>query len=146
MGEDVIGLKKLSRNLLRMPAEIEEACEIAVDIGADELVDLAKSFAQNGHTGQLVEGIYKLDTKLVERSIRGSDEKRYNISVTVLNDTFYATFVELGHDQVTKSGQIVGHVGKLPSFYVAWHAIRKRVRTRIMRASRNAAKKAFLGK
>jgi len=135
MATKVEGADKLKRQLAGFPAAAREEISRAMETSAQEIVDLAKRLvpvdqgdlrASIGWTwGAAPKGSVSLAT------VGSSDNLR--ITVYAGNEkAFYARWVEFGTQQNRAR----------PFFYVSYRAIRKRVRSRVTRAIRTAAKKA----
>ncbi|MBL1418869.1 MAG: HK97 gp10 family phage protein [Alphaproteobacteria bacterium] len=139
-----VGMENLRRKLTAVPVEIEKDVRRAIDIGAEEFANAARSAAPKGATGQLAKGIKIQKADIVKRGKSIDGAKRDNIRVRVVNEAFYARMVEHGHVQVNpRTGKYIGKVAGRATFYPAWNGLKKRIGTRILTASRTAAKRAW---
>ncbi|MBL1421559.1 MAG: HK97 gp10 family phage protein [Alphaproteobacteria bacterium] len=139
-----IGIENLRRKLMEMPVEIRKDVQKAMDIGADEFANAAKSAVKNGHTGQLAKGIKVLDADSVKRGRAIDGIKHDAMRVRVVNEVFYAPMVEFGHVKVnSKTGQVTGHVGARDTFYPTWNGMKRRIKGRITRAINKSVKQVW---
>lgn len=159
----VQGLSKLQQKLRRLPEAAKERISKAMEDGADEIVRLAQNlvpvdemtlYESIGWTyGDPPKGSITLGS--VRRS-RNSDD---GLKITVYagnSEAFYARWVEFGtqpHNVESGGGTVagrrslasgggLGHPGSRarPFFYPAYRAVRRRVRSRITRATNRAAR------
>lgn len=158
----VKGLSRLQRKLVRLRESTKEEIAKALEKGAEEIADLARSlvpidemvlYDSIGWTwGEPPKGSITL-----ARSRSRADGLK--ISVYAGNDeAYYARWVEFGtapHGVAKDAGKAAGRrltrlgIGGLqhpgaaaqPFFYPAYRAVRRRVRSRITRATNSAAKK-----
>lgn len=119
MATKIEGLDKLKAKLARIPVETKREIKAALEKSADELVAMQ---------GRLV----PVDTGDLSDSIQ-SKPGRHDLAVEVSaggGDAFYGHFVEFG--TVNTPAQ--------PFFFPAYRALRRRIRGRITRATKKAAK------
>lgn len=139
MATKVQGVDKLKRKLRAMPDAARREIAKAMEISAQEVVDLARSLVPVDQ-GDLRDSIgwnwHGLPEGSVELGqVREGGRGAGNLAIVIYagNDrAFYARWVEFG----TKAQPARAF------FYPAYRAVRKRVRGRVQRAIRNAAKKA----
>ncbi|EPE99533.1 HK97-gp10 family putative phage morphogenesis protein [Rhizobium grahamii] len=148
------GLKRLQAKLDRLPAKVKQRIRDAMEAGAQEIVDLAKSLVPDD-TGELRDSIgwtYGRAPKgamtLATVESTGGD-----LTITIYagnSEAFYARWVEFGTSAHVAGGKFAG--AKIPAqparpyFYVSFRAKRKRVKGRITRAINKAAKDVAAGK
>lgn len=164
----VKGLSKLQKKLSKLPEVVKDRIAKAMEQGAEEIVNLAKSlvpvdemvlYDSIGWTwGDPPKGSITLG------SVRRSRTSKEGLKITIYagnSEAFYARWVEFGtspHNVAqgggTKSGQRqlrkgggLGHPGSRaqPFFFPAYRANRRRVRSRITRATSAAAKAVAAG-
>lgn len=139
-----IGIENLRRKLMEMPVEIKKDVQRAMDIGAEEFADAARSAAPKGYTGQLAQGIKVLKADSVKRGRSIDGAKHDAMRVRVVSDTFYAPMVEFGHVMVNpKTGKIIKPVAANATFYPAWDGMKKGVKSRITRAINKSVKRVW---
>lgn len=158
----VKGLSKLQQKLAALPAAVKEEISKAMEQGAQEIVDFARRlvpvdemtlYESIGWTwGEPPEGALVL-----ARSKRRQGD---GLRITVYaggGEAFYARWVEFGtapHNVARGGGTVagrrslasgggLGHPGARaqPFFFPAYRASRKRIRSRISRATNAAARK-----
>jgi len=143
MARGVQGLEKLRAKLRALPDEVRKEMRAAMTTGAEELVSMQKRLAPVD-SGDLRDSIgysfgeYRAANSNVRGVGVGSRVGDPDLSVTVhAGDAkaYYAAFLEFG------TVNMAAH----PFFFPAYRALRKRIRSRISRASSNAAKKIAKG-
>jgi len=116
----ISGLDRLQAKLRAMPREAKEEIRTALNRSADEVVNLARTLAP-----------------VADGDLRGSIRKEsgshdLKIDVKAGNEkAFYARWVEFGAPHRTAT----------PFFFPAYRSLKKRIRSRLTRASTKAAKK-----
>ncbi|MCJ8325213.1 MAG: HK97 gp10 family phage protein [Rhizobiales bacterium] len=144
MAKTFIPIKTLRRKLMAMPDEIKNDVQKAIDVGALEFANAARSATPHGQTGQLAKGIKVLDADAVKRGAAIEGAKHDAMRVRVENQTFYAPMVEHGHDMVNpKTGDLIGRVAKRDTFYPTWKSMKRRVNSRITRSITKAIKRVW---
>lgn len=162
----IIGLAKLHQKLKRMPDLAKAQIRRAMELGADEIVAMAKSLAPDGDTGRLKDSIGWTWGKAPRGSLTLGKVAESNLggelTITIYagnDEAFYARWVEFGTRphavgqgsdiSVGKGGKQSGamHPGSAarPFFYPSYRANKKRTVSRIRRAVNNAAKEAAAG-
>jgi HK97 gp10 family phage protein len=125
------GVDQLKRKLRAMPQAAKDEIRKALEASAQEITGTAKNFAPS-RTGALRNSIgYSMG-----REGLGTGNE---LSVTVHagdDDAYYAPFVEFG----TSRG-----ASARPFFFPAYRLVKKRVKSRISRATSKAAKKVAAG-
>lgn len=139
----IIGLAKLHKKLQRMPEVAKAKIKAAMEQGADEIVAMMRNLVpvdsgalrdSIGWTwGKAPQGAMtigkmaasNLASELTITIYAGTRDKKLGDA-----DAYYARFVEFG----TK------HMDASPYFYVSYRANKKKVRSRIRRATTAAAK------
>lgn len=92
---------------LQFGAAAEQAC---LDIAQEVVDELQSSPNTPVRTGKMK---------------RGFHARRHNGGAVVANpEGWYWKFVEYGHDEVTSSGEVVGHVHAQPFVRPAWETVR----------------------
>lgn len=157
MATKIQGLDRLKRKLQAFPDAARLEISKAMEEGAQEMVNLARSLVRIGTTMQLhdsinwtwgdaPQGSIKLGT--VRQKGKGSG----NMAITVYagnSDAFYARWVEFGTSGHVQGGMFAGseHPGTAaqPYFYPAYRAVRKRIKSRITRAISKSTKRVASG-
>lgn len=161
------GLKELQRKLDRLPKVARVRIRQAMELGADEIVALAKSLVVED-TGALRDSITWIwgdaPKGLFPLAVVSGAGAANDLKITIVagdDDAFYARWIEFGTapHNVAKGGGTVkgkkqlaagggnGHPGTAakPFFYVSYRALRKRTKSRITRAINKAAKEVAAG-
>ena len=146
------GRDRLLRKMRALPDEVRSAIRQALAEGADEITDMqkrlvpVKSGALRNSIGSTF-GKYKPANSNV-RGVQAGTSGDPDLTVTIhAGDAkaFYASFVEFGTAPHTNQGRFAGtqHPGSRaqPFFYPAYRALRRRVKSRITRATTKAARK-----
>lgn len=147
------GLKELQRKLDRMPRVAKARIRQAMEQGADDIVNLAKSLVAVD-TGALKESIGwtwgrapKGAMTLGKIESTGGD-----LTITVYagnSEAFWARWVEFGTAAHTAGGKFEGAtipaIPASPFFFVSYRANRRKVKGRITRAINKAAKEVAAG-
>jgi HK97 gp10 family phage protein len=115
----VEGLERLRRRFARIPIETKRGVRVALEQGADELVEMQKRLVPIDR-GELRESIKKEDgPHELSIHVEAGDER-----------AFYARWVEFGTLRTPAS----------PYFFPAYRSLRRRIRGRISRAVRKAVR------
>lgn len=131
----VEGIKALNKKLtVFLPKRVEEATRLAMEKSAEELVSMMKRFVPID-TGDLQISISWTwgDAPAGAVVVAQSSEDERGLKITIYagsKDAYYARWVEFG----TKNQP--AH----PYFYPAYRSLRKRIKSRTMRAMRKAIK------
>lgn len=149
MARGILGLAALERKLKRMPDKALAKIKAAMEQGADEVVSMMRSLAPEDD-GDLRDSIgwtwgkkpkYATALATAKASLGG------DLTLTIYagnSKVRYAHLIEFGTAAHTNGGMFAGsnHPGTKgqPFFFVSWRANRKKVKARIRRAVRNAAK------
>ena len=142
------GLAALKRKLERMPKEARREIRKALEKGAYDIAETARSFAPVDD-GTLRDSIdFNFGGPKGEK--RALAESGLYVTIHAGGaDAFYAPFVEFGTAPHEQGGKYKGsqHPGTPPRpfFYPAYRANKKRVKASINRAIRRAAKTAAAG-
>lgn len=120
----VLGVGQLVRKLGRIGDAWQAQCIKDMETGAAEMVSMVKGLAPKGETRDLTESV-KFERNELKRGpgVEISEGGK---------DAFYAVWQEHGRD-----GQAAQ-----PHFFVAWRALRRRIKSRISRGSRKAMRAA----
>lgn len=142
--------EKLLRKLAALPQKARQAIGPALEQGAAEIVAMQKRLVPKD-TGALersikyVKGTYTPDRKA--RGLGGSGAGDPDLTVRVVAgdaEAWYARLVEFGTPPHVNAGKFAGsqHPGTRPQpfFYPPVRALRKRVKSRITRATKKAAR------
>lgn len=136
----VKGVTELKKALAFMPKNVENATRKAMEKSASELVEMMKRLVpvDDGDLRNSIGwtwGDVPAGSAVILKSGGGKEYAAMQIKVFAGNDkVFYARFVEFG----TKSGK-PAH----PFFFPSWRALRKRIKSRIVREQKKAIK--FVG-
>lgn len=166
MALTILGIGKLKKKFARYPDLVVNNIRKAMEKGAEEIADLARSLApKGGATGALEESIGWTWGKaprgaLTLASATGKVEGG-ELTITVFagdDEAFYARWVEFGtaaHSTAKGGGNVLGKVAfKLgggrrhpgtpaqPFFFPAYRARKKRVSSRIRAATSKAGRQA----
>lgn len=145
---------QLLAKMRALPAEVRSAIKQALAEGADEITDMQKRLA-SVKSGDLRDSIgstfgdYKPDNSNVRGvSVKGGVSGDPDLTVTIHagdEKAWYARLVEFGTPPHINGGKFAGslHPGATakPFFYPPYRALRRRVKSRITRATTKAAKK-----
>lgn len=151
MATKVQGADALKRKMRAFPNRAREQIARAMEQSADEIVKLARSLApvddgdlQNSigwNWGNAPAGSMSLGT------VRQEGKGAGNLFITIYagdDRAFYSRWVEFGTSPHPQGGRFAGtqHPGTpaRPFFFPAYRAMRKRIRSRMSRAIRNAAR------
>lgn len=148
----VIGLDRLRRKLTKtIPEAAQRRIKEAMEQSANEAVALMQTLAPNGATGRLARSIGWTwgDAPRGSIAIATSTRRSNNMRITIYaggGEAFYARFVEFGTAPHVNKGKFAGsrHPGTAaqPFFYPGWRVVRRRVKGRVTRAIKAAAKEA----
>lgn len=149
--------ERLLRKMAEMPTAARAAIRPAIEEGAREVTDMQRRLAPK-KTGALARSIgYTFGTYRPENSnVRGvstAGESDSDLSVTIhAGDAtaFYAAFVEFGtapHRQPNNPMVGYEHPGSRPHpfFFPAYRALKRRVKSRITRATKKAVRDTAQG-
>ncbi|ULK98844.1 HK97-gp10 family putative phage morphogenesis protein [Bradyrhizobium sp. I71] len=158
MATKVEGRERLLAKMRALPVEVRSAIKQALAQGADEITDMQKRLAPVSATGSHGNPPGALRDSIVQTW--GGDKARYSslagsagagdpdltVRISAGNSKVrYAHLVEFGTSPHPNGGKFKGtdHPGTTaqPFFYPAYRALRKRVKSRISRATNKAAKK-----
>lgn len=147
----IIGLDRLKRKLTKtIPAATQLRIKEAMEQSANEAVALMKSLAPKD-SGALADSIAWTwgDAPRGSIAIATSRRQSNNMRITIYaggGDAYYARFVEFGTAPHVNGGLYAGSQNPgspaQPFFYPGWRVVRKRVKGRVTRAIRKAAKEA----
>lgn len=154
MTSSIKGLKQLQRKLDRLPPIVKDRIREALEEGADEIVNMAKSLVPSD-TGALRDSIgwtYGQAPKgamtLGKVQAIGGD-----LTITIYagnSEAFYARWVEFGAAAHTAGGKFEGAtipaIPASPFFYVSFRALRRKVKSRVTRSINKAAKEVAAGR
>lgn len=155
MATKMEGLDRLRKKLVRLPTLAREEISSAMEVGAQEMVDLAKSLVAVDR-GDLRDSIGWTWGDAPKGSItlgrvRGG-KRSGDLAITIYagNDkAFYARWVEFGTSAHINGGLFAGSDNPgspaQPFFYPAFRAVRKRIKGRVTRAITKSAKRAAAG-
>lgn len=141
---------KLLRKLAALPQRVKDQIKPAIEEGAAEIVKMQKSLVPKGDTGALERSI---------RTARGTVNRRTavlstgevkgdpDLTLTIVagdETAYYARWIEFGTAPHENKGKFAGTqnpgIRAQPFFYPPVRALRRRVKSRITRATRKAAK------
>ncbi|WP_310419833.1 HK97-gp10 family putative phage morphogenesis protein [Mycoplana sp. BE70] len=147
----VIGLDRLRRKLTKtIPEAAQQRIKEAMEQSANEAVALMKSLAPRD-SGALVDSVGWTwgDAPKGAMAIASSKANAGNLRITIYaggGDAFYARFVEFGTSAHVNKGKFAGSKNPgapaQPFFYPGWRIVRKRVKGKVTRAIKKAAKEA----
>lgn len=157
MAVSVQGLKSLQAKLKRLAPETRSALKQALAESADEMTRMMKNLAPED-SGDLKRSIgstfgrYRAENSNVRGVSTSAGVGDPDLSVTIhAGDAkaWYAALVEFGTAPHTNGGRFKGShnpgMAAQPYFFPAYRALKKRVKSRISRATTRAAKKAVSG-
>lgn len=152
MATRVEGVDRLKKKLAAIPAHARKEIRAALETGAAEIAETARRFApvdsgdlkaSIGHTF----GQYRAANANVRGVVSAADTGDPDLSVTIHagdEKAWYAALVEFGSKGHPQGGQFAGtvHPGNAaqPYFVPAYRLLKKRVVSRITRATRKAAR------
>lgn len=145
--------ERLLRKMERLPTAARQSMRVALDQSAGEIVDMQKRLVPR-RSGALQNSIgytfgnYRPDNSNVRGVSAGAEGADPDLSVTIhAGDAtaFYAAFVEFGtapHPQPNNPRIGYSHPGAnaQPFFFPAYRALKRRVKSRITRAAKKAAR------
>lgn len=150
MATKLEGRKRLLAKMAALPAEVRSAIKQALAEGADEITDMQKRLAPV-KTGDLRNSIVQTwgGHRVRYSSLNataGAGDPDLTVRISAGNSKVrYAHLIEFGTAPHINGGKFVGsqHPGTKaqPFFYPPYRALRKRVKSRITRATTKAAKK-----
>jgi HK97 gp10 family phage protein len=147
------GVDKLKRKLRAIPQIAREEIHVALQQSAAEMADTAKNFApvKSGTLRNSIgytSGAYKAENANVRGVGGGGKLNDKDLTVTIhAGDAkaYYAAFVEFGTAPHTNKGKFAGShnpgASARPFFFPAYRLVKKRVTSKISRATSRAAKK-----
>ncbi|MFC4172640.1 HK97-gp10 family putative phage morphogenesis protein [Microvirga sp. GCM10011540] len=145
--------EKLLRKLAALPQKVRDHVGPAIRQGADEIVAMQKRLAPKdsgalARSIQAVRGSYTPENANV-RGVGTTGEGDPDLTVHIVAgnaEAWYARLVEFGTAPHENKGKFAGtqHPGTRPQpyFYPPVRALRRRVKSRITRATKKAAKEA----
>jgi len=152
MPTKVQNVERLKRRLAAIPKAARKEIRAALEKGAQEIKTMARVMAPQD-SGDLRESIdytfgeYAPANSNVRGVVAGAGLADPDLSVTIhAGDAkaFYAAFIEFGTNPHPQGGQFAGtqHPGTAarPFFFPAYRLLKKRVKSRINRAVRKAAR------
>lgn len=139
----ILGRRKLERRLAAMPEAVRVEIRAAMEQSANEIVELMRRMVPIGETRQLHDSIgwtwgEAPKGALVIARTRKSMAAKAGLSLTIYaggGAAYYARFVEFGTLRMMAQ----------PFFFPSWRLGRKRVRSRVTRATNRAARKVAAG-
>lgn len=150
MATKLEGRERLLAKMRSLPSEVRSAIKQALAEGADEITDMQKRLAPVD-TGKLRDSIKQTwgggKTRYASLSASaGAGDPDLTVKITAGDSGVrYAHLLEFGTAPHINGGLFAGsrHPGTnaQPFFYPAYRALRKRVKSRITRATTKAAKK-----
>lgn len=149
----VKGMKELQRKLDRLPQVAKTRIREAMEQGAQEIVDLAKSLVPVD-TGSLRDSIGWTYGRAPKGALAIGKVESLGGDLTITiyagnSQAFWARWVEFGTASHTAGGKFEGAtipaIPASPFFYVSYRANRKKVKSRITRAINKAAKEVAAG-
>jgi HK97 gp10 family phage protein len=153
MAVSIKGLKELQKKLDRLPDKVKVRIREAMEQGAQEIVDLAKSLV-SVDTGSLRDSIGWTWGRAPKGAMTIGKVQSVGGDLTITiyagnSEAFWARWVEFGTSAHTAGGLFAGAeipaVAASPFFYPSYRASRKRVKSRITRAINKAAKEVASG-
>jgi len=153
MASRIEGLKRLQAKLDRLPIKVKERIREAMEAGANEIVEMAKSLVADD-TGALRDSIGWTYGRAPKGAMTLGKVESLGGDMTITiyagnSEAFYARWIEFGTSSHTAGGKFAG--AKIPAqparpfFYVSFRANRRRVKSRISRAITKAAKEVAAG-
>lgn len=116
-------LDRLRKKLAKMPELARVEIRKALDKGAEEVLRAQRTLAATSRrTGALIGGLH-------------AEDGEHDLQVKVVSSAFYSRYVEFG----------TSHSAAEPFFFPGYRLVKKRVKARIARAARAAAKKVANG-
>lgn len=151
MATKIDGRERLLAKMRALPNEVRSAIKQALAEGADEIQEMQKRMAPVGATGNLRDSIVQTwgggkvrYSSLAATSEAGDPDLSVRISAGN-SGVRYAHHVEFGTAPHINAGKFPGTynpgTAARPFFYPAYRALRKRVKSRVTRATTKAAKK-----
>lgn len=159
MATKIEGRERLLAKMKALPGEVRSAIKQALAEGADEITDMQKRLAPVSTTGSHGNAPGALRDSIVQTwgggkvrysSLTGnageSGDPDLSVRISAGNSKVrYAHMIEFGTAPHINAGKFAGtqHPGTAaqPFFFPAYRALRKRVKSRITRATNKAAKK-----
>ncbi|MGM4911437.1 HK97-gp10 family putative phage morphogenesis protein [Rhizobium sp. 768_B6_N1_8] len=151
MAATIKGLKELQRKLDRLPQVVKARIREAMEQGAQEIVDLAKSLAPYDSLRDSIGWTWGRAPKGAI-TIARVESTGGDLTITVYagnSEVYWARWVEFGTAAHTAGGKFAG--AQIPAqpakpyFFVSFRASRKKVKSRITRAINKAAKEVAAG-
>lgn len=143
----IAGRAKWLAKLERMPKEIKKEARVALATGADEMVELAKSFVPV-RTGKLRDSItwrYGEAEKIAYSQGLGANHELAVVISAGNKGARHAHLVEFGTTPHTNKGKFKGasHPGTAasPYFYPSYRLLKRRMKSRVTRSINKAIKK-----
>ncbi|MDP9837600.1 HK97 gp10 family phage protein [Neorhizobium huautlense] len=154
MSARIAGLSKLQQKLARLPLKVKQRIREAMEEGAKEIVSLARSLVPVD-SGDLRDSIGWTwgDAPKGALKIASVKSTAGGMTITVYagnSEAFYARWVEFGTSAHTAGGKFSGStipaIPAQPFFYVSFRTLRRRVKSRMSRATTKAAKEVAAGR
>ncbi|MDF2809507.1 MAG: hypothetical protein K0S56_538 [Microvirga sp.] len=149
-----MGRERLTAKLARIQGAPRQAIHTALRQGAEEITAMQKRLAPRD-SGDLANSIgytfgnYRVQNANVRGIMGNAGAGDPDLSVTIHagdSKAYYAMFVEFGTSQHTAGGKFVGAtipaVAAQPFFYPGYRSLRKRVKSRISRATTKSIRQA----
>lgn len=158
MTAKIIGLKRLQKKLDKLPAAVKQRIREAMEQGANEIVNMAKSLVPVGNYpggGALRDSIGWTYGRAPKGAMTIGKVQSVGGDLTITiyagnSEAFYARWIEFGTSPHRNRGLFAGsqHPGTAaqPFFYVSFRANRRRVKGRVSRAITKAAKEVAAGR
>lgn len=147
----VQGLDSLRKKLQRFPSGVEQEIRAAMEIGANEIVTLAKSLTQSDRVRESIGWAWG-EAPGGTMAIGAVTGPEGNLKITIYaggDEAFMARWEEFGTAPHINGGRFAGtqHPGTAarPFFFVSYRANRRRARGRITRSVNKAAKRIAAG-
>lgn len=143
---NLIGMPRLLRKLKVLPEAARAELRIALAQQADEVVEMMKRLAQGN---RLIGSIgWTWGGKAPKGSMAVATVGKGDLTITIFAgnaEVFWARWEEFGTTPHEVGGKFAGaeHPGTAPRafFYPSWRAMRKTVKSKLRKASREAARK-----
>lgn len=153
MSAKILRLKELQRKLDRLPGRVKARIREAMEQGANEIVDMAKSLVPDD-SGALRDSIGWTYGRAPKGAMTLGKVEAIGGDLTITiyagnSEAFYARWVEFGTSQHIAGGKFAGStipaIPASPYFYVSFRTLRRKVKARISRGITKAAKEVAAG-
>lgn len=150
----ILNLDRLNRKLAKLPTVAKQMIRQAMEVKADEIVDMMKNLApvDDGTLRDSIGWTWGKAPKgsLVLAAVQSTGPDGMTLTIYAGNDeAYYARWVEFGTARHENGGLFAGtiHPGTTaqPFFFVSWRANKRRAVRAVRKASRDAAKKVATG-